>query len=351
MQENVQKEEGGVSLLEILRLLLSKIKILILVVIAAAIAGGSFGLWNSWNDLYFGTQVEFYVNPEKPRGTGSEGASQYGVYGAYGRHVMDNMIKLLGSESFTEQLLLNGEALPTITIVGVGEDDPDYPVVTPFGNVLEEGEKWSWLSDKVEAYGIFNAAINTAKTARADANNNLLELEAQTLKKTENLKVQNNVTSLINQEWSKLYPTYTTSSLFSEQACEALLEQAESNPVLAAEVSTLKSYYASWQMAKISVEEAVNEINRLNAVYFEVADKAEAAALELWRATPGYKTALSYYSSAVSYSYLEANADVDDANNLARSFIYVKVSVVGEEKQAFAQIQKTKNVKNFFDVD
>ena len=54
MQENVQKEEGGISLLEILRLLLSKIKILFLVVVAVRSGFGIRGTictsvrkWNS----------------------------------------------------------------------------------------------------------------------------------------------------------------------------------------------------------------------------------------------------------------------------------------------------------------
>ena len=39
--------------------------------------------------------------------------------------------------------------------------------------------------------------------------------------------------------------------------------------------------------------------------------------------------------NAVSFSYLESNADKDDANNLARSFIYVRISVVNDK--AFAE--------------
>ena len=38
--------------------------------------------------------------------------------------------------------------------------------------------------------------------------------------------------------------------------------------------------------------------------------------------------------NAVSFSYLESNADFDDANNLARSFIYVNVSVLNDEELA-----------------
>ena len=115
--QNIQVEEG-LSLMSIIKLLMGKLKLLILVVIIGGILGGSFAIWRTIDINYFGTKVEFYVNPERPEesagetGTAGAGGSQYGVYGAYGRHVMDNMIKLLSSDSFAEQLLLDGADLP-----------------------------------------------------------------------------------------------------------------------------------------------------------------------------------------------------------------------------------------------
>lgn len=109
MEENLQNEEG-ISLIDIIRLLLQKIKLLIIVVLIGGLCGGIFGVWHTIDMKYFGTSIEFYVNPEKPSEVGSSTnsaanavGSQYGVYGAYGRHVMDAIVKLLASESFTEQ--------------------------------------------------------------------------------------------------------------------------------------------------------------------------------------------------------------------------------------------------------
>lgn len=117
MEENVQAE-GEISLLDIAKLLLGKIKILILVVLFAAVLGGSFAVWKTYDVNYWGTTVEFYVNPEQPKDSvGENGGSQYGVYGAYGRHVMDNIVKLLGSESFAEILMENMEDLPAKTVI------------------------------------------------------------------------------------------------------------------------------------------------------------------------------------------------------------------------------------------
>ena len=174
--------EEGISLMDIVKLLLSKIKLLILIVLAGGIVGGVFGVVTSYNVDYYGTQIEFYVNPESPSdANGVKNDSQYGVYGAYGRHVMDNMVKLLNSESFAEMLMLNGET------------------------------------------------------------------------KTE-------------------------------------------------------------------------------------------AELEEWRKTPEYKSALRKHSSAVNFDYLKDNEDVDDANNLARSFIYVKISTLNDKKFAEELLQKVINV-------
>ncbi|MBQ7912849.1 MAG: hypothetical protein IJ308_03775 [Clostridia bacterium] len=348
MQENVQKEEGGVSLLEILRLLLSKIKLLILVVLVAGIAGGSFALYTSWNDLHFGTRVEFYVNPEKPKASSGSNASQFGVYGAYGRHVMDNMVKLLESESFTEQLLLNGETLPKLKFEA-GE-------TTPLGNVVETGYSWSWVSEpsdeeraanpeKIWAYDELEKSLVVAKIAREEADGQLTLLETLTTEKAQKEEALTRLNSLINQEWFKFYPKHTTASVFSEVAYETLLakavsEKEQGDSTLYNDIyktDGLNTYYESWSAAKTGVDTASKQIKELNENYFYKADEAEKTALDLWRATPGYKDVLKKYSGAVSYSYLEANADVDDANNLARSFIYVNIAVVGEQNQPFAE--------------
>jgi hypothetical protein len=131
--EEMQKDEG-LSLLDIVRVLLHKIKLLILVVIIGAASGAFIGWWRYANVKNYGTSIEFYVNPEKPKEVGSSSnnaanavGSQYGVYGAYGRHVMDAIVKLLESESFAEQLMLNGQKLPCVDVNKAETPDDYYP--------------------------------------------------------------------------------------------------------------------------------------------------------------------------------------------------------------------------------
>jgi hypothetical protein len=56
-------------------------------------------------------------------------------------------------------------------------------------------------------------------------------------------------------------------------------------------------------------------------------------ALNLWRESSVYASRLGFYKESVSYSYLAEDADQEDANNLARSFIYVKISVTNGNAQ------------------
>lgn len=129
MEDKLQTEEG-LSLLELVKLLLSKIKILFIIVMLAGIMGGSYAIWKTVDINYYGTTIEFYVNPEQPKeNVGENGGSQYGVYGAYGRHVMDNIVKLLGSQSFAEILMEGMENVPVKMVIdseGNEKLNPDY---------------------------------------------------------------------------------------------------------------------------------------------------------------------------------------------------------------------------------
>ena len=124
MEENVQQNEEGLSLIYIIRLLFSKIKWLIIACLIGGFLGGVFGVIRTYDMKYYGTSIEFYVNPEKAvsatavtntNNTSTVG-SQYGVYGSYGNNVMDTMIKLLEAENFTERLMLEDNGLPSLEL-------------------------------------------------------------------------------------------------------------------------------------------------------------------------------------------------------------------------------------------
>ncbi len=110
------KEQIGVrneiTLSELFSILCRKALVLILALAIGVIAGGVFGVVKTWNVHYYGTIVEFYINPAKSEDSSPETGSQYGVYGAYGKQVMDGIVELLESESFSEMLMLDNNGFP-----------------------------------------------------------------------------------------------------------------------------------------------------------------------------------------------------------------------------------------------
>ncbi len=111
MEEHIGVKDE-ITLSELFKILWRKALVLILALVIGLIAGGVFGVLQTWNVHYYGTSVEFYVNPSKSEDADSETGSQYGVYGAYGKPVMESMVELLNSEGFAEVLLLDGNGMP-----------------------------------------------------------------------------------------------------------------------------------------------------------------------------------------------------------------------------------------------
>ncbi|MBQ7368094.1 MAG: hypothetical protein IJW60_00100 [Clostridia bacterium] len=101
-----------ITLSELFKILCRKALVLILALVIGVIAGGVFGFITTWNVHYYGTTVKFYINPAKSEDASSETGSQYGVYGAYGKQVMDSIVELLESESFSETLMLDNNGFP-----------------------------------------------------------------------------------------------------------------------------------------------------------------------------------------------------------------------------------------------
>ena len=317
MEDNRQVEEGS-SLLEIIRLLLSKVKYLILAVIIGGFLGAALSVWKTIDINHFGTRVEFYVNPEKPEETtGSSsgvaaGGSQYGVYGAYGQHVMDNMIRLLSSESFAEQLVLNGNPLPE-----KGKYFESEEKNAEFKRLYEEAEPL--LAAVSVAQKDYNDALTAKAIAVSNSSDKLREL---------------------NTQWTPLYLSgQVKSSSFrldeylmyeKEHSVPDALEQAylaynvAQNDV-AIEQAKVGDTEQAWKLAKKLAYEPQNEGETLGAV---------EKVLELWRTSNYYASQLSLYRSCVSYSYLETTpTDDSDTSKLARSFIYVRISVLHKDAE------------------
>ncbi|MBQ8323162.1 MAG: hypothetical protein IJX91_04270 [Clostridia bacterium] len=295
MDENEQTKDE-ISLMQIFRLLLDKIKLLIVVVLAAVIVGAGFGVLRTYDKKYYGTTIEFYVNPRLDRASSTDTESQYGVYGAYGKHVMDNMVKLLSSELFAEQLML----------------------------ALDENGEPTGLPEKIDGQVDLNILITAAQDEKKEYDETIKKVEAA----IEELSLANEVltekTKALNTLWAEYRnsgknPDLTstpTTGLFDDvdEAIEAL-ETAEKDVA----------------KKKTNLENAEKAANNAENDYDEAAEKA----LKKWRsAYSKYAAELSAFRSAVSYSYYDTAEDVDDVDSLARSFIYVNISVLNDEAMA-----------------
>ena len=278
MEENIRTQEE-ISLAEIFKILWRKVKVLIFALVIGAIFGGSLGVLTTFNEKYYGTTVEFYVNPKKDENQ-INNESQYGVYGAYGRHVMDNMTKLLGSESFAEQLLLDDDGLPTKFLSDENRAEID-------AKIAEAGTPLA----------IKKSAVKTADDARTAM------AEAQVVY---NQKAKEWETEL------QILVAGSATVVEIETAREQCLGEAK---------RALESAQDAKELAELAETKAIEDANT-----------AVEAVRALWRETELYEELIVTVTESINYRYYdETETDVDD---LARSFIYVNVSVLNDEELA-----------------
>ncbi len=307
MSEQIQTE--GLSLTNIFKLFLSKLKLLILVLVCGAIVGGAFGFIRTNGVNYYGTRLEFYINPEtSDDSVNSE--STYGVYGAYGKHVMDNMIKLLSSEIFTEKLILNGSPLP-------------------------EKDKWVNTESETEVALDLNTKIDAAQVEVDSYNDKYEDLLALTKEKNDLVVLYNAAYEELKAVWQSYYfEGDTISSSFNET--EYYKNNYDEDPKYA----SLQEKFNTWSDLNERGNAKANEIKIMQDDLSEmrkVRDDKLNVALSAWRQTAAYKDSLYKFRESVSFSYLEDDAKAEDAADLARSFIYVSINVLGDANKTFAE--------------
>lgn len=300
MEETVQTQKE-ISLMDIVKLLWSKLKILIIVVLAAVVVGGSFGVLSTYNKKYYGSSLQFYVNPRLDKDSVGESESEYGVYGAYGVNVMEGLVFLLSSEFFAENLMLDNNGLPSESLVQ-SINDAD-------------------LTTKVAAAKVAKTEADEAVKTAEDANAALTE--ANTLYK----ETAATLTSL----WS----TYREAHLGENIS---LKPSRFNDDVLTLEEEEINEAYDDNELAKTDFENkkaAAAAANKTAQNKLENAEEITEDALEIWRdKDESYYAKINAIVSSVHFSYYDESQEVN-TNNIARSFIYVKISVLNGE--AFAQ--------------
>lgn len=104
--DNEIRTDDEISLADIFSCLLAKIRLLIVLLLTGCLVGAVFGYLKSYNVVYYGTEMSFFVSPEK---AGVDDEEQYVIYGTYGNTVMDTMIRFLSTEKAAEEFVADME--------------------------------------------------------------------------------------------------------------------------------------------------------------------------------------------------------------------------------------------------
>lgn len=119
MQTNTNSYDE-LSLWNLIKILFRKWWIILIALVVGVGAGALTGFLKNYNKTYYGTTVEFYVNPMKE----SNNASGLPVYGSYGENVTETMVVLLQSEYFAQEILNGISGVPEKEIDG--KTNPAY---------------------------------------------------------------------------------------------------------------------------------------------------------------------------------------------------------------------------------
>ncbi len=303
MEERVQVDDGF-NLVDLIKILLNKIKILILVVVCGGIAGAAFAVWRTVNINYYGTTVKFYINPESRDSVdGTENANVNGIYGSYSEAVMNTAIGLLNSDFFTEWLILNGNALP---------------------------EKGVWVSEGEETLGL-DALIDEAQAAIDEAEAKRAVYETKRTAAEASLQI-------LQQKW-KAYVATTKYANFAYSL--ANFEKAVNDLAMDDPSVELVDAYNDYEGETGKKQQAI-DAQKATTDAMVIAEEKKASVFLVWEKTAKYKSASNKYSNAVSFAIVEnTNAS---GSSTALSFIQVSVSVLNDEAFAKELLSSIKTV-------
>ena len=282
-----------ITLKEIYNTLAPKLKVFLIILLIGAVIGGCVGAARTLASMTYGTTIEFYVNPKRSD-DGGNNQSQFGVYGAYGWHVMDNMTKLLASESFAEEMLLDDDGLPIEMVLEKEPNKTEIDRLLAEARVPIEAAKEAELSAEeiTEIVNEKKLAYTTASSAANKANNKYL-------------------------------------SLVSAKAPEAEISEAkaEAEEALATEKQAKLDFDAAEQ-EKIVADQEVKQKK-------DDAQKKIKAVLDCLRQSEVYVDFIKLIGDSVSYSfYNDRDMQTSNTESLAKSFIYVTISTPSSENVA-----------------
>ncbi len=287
MKDNVQNN-NELDLLDLLKMLLAKLKLIVCVALVAAIIGGVLGaaitLLGKRN---FGTQVEFYITPSSPD---------------------SHVLHLLSSERFAEKLLLDENGLPK--------------------NAL--GEDYDAALEAKRAYDAANEALAEAKKASKEAPR---ELAVAQKTYEEKQKAYDDVYNLLSvyksaQDEIAKQDGHKEKLEFYEDAVASAKTEKE---------SAEKAYYAASQKVleiNHSLEAAKEDATKAKKLSDELSEKV----LNEWREQEGNKEKISLINESITYNYIDVEGGTGTNSDAGknRQFLVAEISVQKDEDLAKA---------------
>lgn len=286
MKDTPRYHNDEIDLLDIIKILFSKAKLLVCIALLAAIVGGVIGgAFTLLGKREYGTQVEFYITPNSND---------------------SNVLHLLASERFSEKLLLDENGLPE------NRSGEDYDAA---------------LAAKIasdEAAAALVKARELSKQAPRD-----LAIAQKTYE--EKQKAYDDVYNLLN-----VYKSATSDKIVEDpehvqkmKQYEADLEKARIEKKQAEE-----AYYAASQTSLQAAHEL--EAAREKAASAKAtADKLAEDILEEWREEAQNKKKISLINESISYKYIDVETpDKATGETTNRQFLIVSISVEKDEALA-----------------
>lgn len=315
------EQQEGISIADVFKALLGKIKLLIILTLVGAIGGCALGIFNTYNVHYYGTQLEYYVNPKRSA-SATDTQSQFGVYGAYGKNVMDNMTKLLSSDSFAELLLLDESGLPEKMLSEEKLNDVQTKINVANDAVQEVTDLKEELDD------LRDSIIPKIQLEYDFANEKYADAQAEY--ERESVKLNSALASNVSGDVIKRYENDVAKAKEVRDAektvRDEIAQKLQQNKALRLE---LEDQY------KTKNEEALKLLDEANQTKEKI--------LESWRKTPEYSAKLKMVKRCISFAYLtDEEKNSTNQNEFARSFFKVSIRVLNDDEFAKSLLESAK---------
>lgn len=287
MKNSVQNQKKELDLIDLLKVLLSKLKLIICIALIAAFVGSALGaVITLIGKRDFGTQVEFYISSGDPD---------------------SQILHLLSSERFAEKLLLDENGLPANM---TGED---YDAA---------------LKAKQEADAAAEVLVEAKKAAK-EAPRELAVAQKTYEEKSKAYDDVYNILSVYQSAGDKVVETNPEEHFAKMKRYEALAETAKAEKEAAE-----KAYYEASQKslaANHTLEAAKEAVTKTKKISDDLAEKI----LEVWRDQDGIREKISTINESVEYKYIGVDqSNKNTTEKSANQFLVASIAVPADEELA-----------------